>query len=143
MTPLLDLVLQLVMFFMISANFVMEQTSIEVKLPDAVSAKPLPVESDRVIFLNINEKGQVLLPPVDREGNNDTLDNAAQVKGYMERRAAAEKIKTRKDKPEATLILRIDKLCPFEKSFPIMQSCRAAGYSNVQLRAYRFSGQGE
>src|SRR6267142_725701 len=31
-TPLLDLVLQLVMFFMLCANFVMEQTAVEIKL---------------------------------------------------------------------------------------------------------------
>jgi biopolymer transport protein ExbD len=141
MTPLLDLVLQLVMFFMISANFVMEQTSVEVRLPEAISAKALDAKADTIIFLNINEKGQVVLPPVDREGDNDTLDNPAQVEGYMKRRAAAEKLKTRAEKPEATLILRIDKLCPFEKSYPIMKACRTAGYSNVQLRAIRFSGQ--
>ena len=40
-TPLLDLVLQLVMFFMICANFVMEQTSVEIKLPKAIAAKAL------------------------------------------------------------------------------------------------------
>ncbi len=141
MTPLLDLVLQLVMFFMISANFVMEQTSVEVRLPEAISAKALDAAANTIIFLNINEKGQVVLPPVDREGDNDTLDNPAQVKGYMDRRAAAEKLKTRAEKPEATLILRIDKLCPFEKSYPIMKACRSAGYSNVQLRAIRYSGQ--
>lgn len=140
-TPLLDLVLQLVMFFMISANFVMEQTSAEVRLPEAISAKALDPAVDTIIFLNINEKGQVMLPPVDREGENDTLDNPAQVEGYMKRRAAAEKLKTKADKPAATLILRIDKLCPFEKSYPIMKACRTAGYSNVQLRAIRYSGQ--
>ncbi len=140
LTPLLDLVLQLVMFFMISANFVMEQTSIEVRLPEAVSAKALDAKVDSIIFLNINAKGQVVLPPVDREGDNDTLDNPAQVEGYMKRRAAAEKLKTKADKPDATLILRIDRGTPFEKSYPIMKACRKAGYSNVMLRAIRYSG---
>jgi len=142
MTPLLDLVLQLVMFFMISANFVMEQTSIEVRLPEAVSAKALSAEAETVIFLNINSKGQVVLPPVDREGDdNDTLDNPAQVENYMKRRAQAEMLKTKLGKPEATLILRIDRETPFDKSYPIMKACRSAGYSNVQLRAIRYSGQ--
>lgn len=140
-TPLLDLVLQLVMFFMISANFVMEQTSIEVKLPEAVSAKALDKGAETIIFLNVNAQGQVLLPPVDQEGENSTLDNPAQVEGYMKRRAKIEQTKTKKDKPEATLILRIDKQTPFDKSYPIMKACRNAGYSNVQLRAIRYSGQ--
>ena len=41
LTPLLDLVLQLVMFFMIVSNFIMEQTNEAVRLPIAVSAKPI------------------------------------------------------------------------------------------------------
>ena len=39
LTPLLDLVLQLVMFFMLCANFVVEQTSDKIKLPEAEAAK--------------------------------------------------------------------------------------------------------
>jgi biopolymer transport protein ExbD len=140
MTPLLDLVLQLVMFFMISANFVMEQTSVEVKLPEAVSAKALGPNADAVIFLNVNEKGQVLLPPVDRVDDNDTLDNVAQVKNYMDLRRKTELLRTGARSPGATLVLRIDARTPFEQSYPIMQACRAAGYSNVQLRAIRHSG---
>ena len=137
LTPLLDLVLQLVMFFMISANFVMEQTSIEVKLPEAVSAKALEPDATTIIFLNVNAKGQVVLPPIDRE-DNDTLDNPAQVEGYMKRRAAAQKLKD--PKQNATLILRVDRGTPFEKSYPIMKACRNAGYTNVHLRAIRHGG---
>ena len=36
LTPLLDMVLQLVMFFMLCANFVMEQVNESVKLPLAI-----------------------------------------------------------------------------------------------------------
>ena len=43
-TPLLDLVLQLVMFFMLCANFVMDQTSVEIKLPDAIASFGAAVE---------------------------------------------------------------------------------------------------
>jgi biopolymer transport protein ExbD len=139
-TPLLDLVLQLVMFFMLCANFVMEQTDSEVKLPKAISAKALDKETKEIIFLNINSKGQVWLPPVDREGDNDTLDNAIQVENYMKRRAEAEKRKTKAEKPEATLILRVDESTPFGKSYPIMMACRNAGYSKVELRAIRAQG---
>ncbi len=140
MTPLLDLVLQLVMFFMISANFVMEQTNIEVKLPEAVAANALDGGPEVIIFLNVNAKGQVVLPRVDQEGEKSTLDNPAQVEGYMKRRAKAENIRTGREKPETTLVLRIDRGTPFDKSYPIMKACRTAGYTNVQLRAIRHSG---
>ena len=40
LTPLLDMVLQRVMFFMLVCNFTMEQVNEDVKLPLASQAKP-------------------------------------------------------------------------------------------------------
>ncbi len=136
MTPLLDLVLQLVMFFMICANFVMEQTSVEVKLPKAIAAKALD-KMDEAIYLNVNDQGKVLLTPDQREGDIDTLDNEVQVQNYMIRQAEREKRRTGKDRPETVLVLRVDKNTYFEKTYAIMRACRVAGYDKVQLRAER------
>src|SRR3954470_6910832 len=84
MTPLLDLVLQLVMFFMLCANFVMEQTNASIVLPEAIAAKTLQKEGgDHPIFLNINKEGKVLLAKVDAIGDKVVLDNAVQVGDYM------------------------------------------------------------
>jgi biopolymer transport protein ExbD len=136
-TPLLDLVLQLVMFFMLCANFVMEQTSVEIKLPEAIAAKALDKNEDEPFFLNVSQQGKVLLTPNQREGDTDTLDNEIQVKNYMLRRAAAEKARTGKERPQAVLILRVDKNTRFEKTYQIMHACRLAGYEKVQLRVIR------
>src|SRR5690242_10208859 len=90
--PLLDLVLQLVMFFMICANFVIEQTDVEIKLPKAIAAKAIEPTVESVIYLNVNEQGKVLLPPTeqyrDATGNETkTLDNPIQVEIYLKRKA--------------------------------------------------------
>jgi len=134
-TPLLDLVLQLVMFFMLCANFVLEQTSVEIQLPQAYAAKALDKTDEEVIYLNVNKQGKVLLTPNQREGDTDTLDNAEQVRGYMLRRAAVEKKRTGKDKPQAVIVLRVDMYTPFEQTYAIMKAARQAGYERVQLRA--------
>jgi biopolymer transport protein ExbD len=139
-TPLLDLVLQLVMFFMLCANFVMEQTSVEIKLPEAAAAKALDKADNDPFFLNVNAQGKVLLTPDQREGQDETLDNARQVEEYMKRRAAAEKRRTGKEKPESVLILRVDENTPFDKTYGIMKACRLAGYEKVQLRVILHSG---
>jgi biopolymer transport protein ExbD len=136
-TPLLDLVLQLVMFFMICANFVIEQTSDAVKLPKAIAAKALDKSDKDVIFLNVNSEGRVLLTPNQRLGDVDTLDNEVQVQNYMIQQANLEKRRSGKDKPEAVLVLRVDKNTYFEKTYAIMRACRAAGYQKVELRAER------
>lgn len=139
-TPLLDLVLQLVMFFMLCANFVMEQTDDRIKLPTAAAAKALDKAESDPFFLNVNTQGKVLLTPEQRLGNVETLDNVEQVKNYMLQQAATEKRRTGKERPEAVLILRVDEGTPFEKTYGIMKACRLAGYEKVQLRVILYSG---
>ena len=50
LVPLLDLVLQMVMFFMACTNFAMENINETVKLPLAQSAKPVDEHRDRDAF---------------------------------------------------------------------------------------------
>ena len=114
-TPLLDLVLQLVMFFMLCANFVMEQTNESIKLPTAAAAKVLDKDATDPFFLNVNRDGKVLLSPDQREGDVDALDNTEQVKNYMKRRATAETKRTGKERPESVLILRVDQRHAFRQ----------------------------
>src|ERR1700758_525822 len=54
LTPLLDMVLQLLMFFMMCVNFVTEQVNEGVTLPKAQSAKPMDKSETDVLFLNLN-----------------------------------------------------------------------------------------
>jgi biopolymer transport protein ExbD len=145
-TPLLDLVLQLVMFFMLCANFVMEQTNVEIKLPKAVAVKVGGEPDEYLIFLNVNDQGKVILTPTDQyrdsEGNvTATLDNATQVEIFLKRRAKEDLAAAgpaNKDKgPRSVLVLRVDHRCSFEKTYGIMRACRQAGYTKVQLRAMK------
>src|SRR5947209_9909641 len=64
LTPLLDLVLQLIMFFMITINFVRaDQFDDAIKLPVATSAMALEPGSDDLIFLNLFPDGKLAGTP--------------------------------------------------------------------------------
>jgi biopolymer transport protein ExbD len=152
-TPLLDLVLQLVMFFMLCANFVMDQTSVEIKLPEALSAKALEPTDRKVFYLNVNEKGEVVFPPgageKDSAGNDLLVANPDQLRVLMFRRAKEDKehiqrTEGREVKPDEQLrtlvILRVHKECRFEDTYKVMQACRTAGYVRVQMRAILGTG---
>ncbi len=148
-TPLLDLVLQLVMFFMLCANFVMADTGVEIKLPEAVAAKPLDAREDYVYYLNVNEKGQVIFPELARPIGSDgkpieSTDNPAQLLVILRNRANEDRRAAgpgNEDKPLRTLVvLRVHKECPFDKTYGIMKACRSAGYLRVQLRAILHGG---
>lgn len=143
-TPLLDLVLQLVMFFMLCANFVMAETGVEIKLPKAVAAKALDAREDYVIYLNVDAEGKVIFAPnaqpVDTTGNPiKSVENPEQLKVILRRRADEDKRAAgagNEDKPLRTLVvLRIHENCAFEKTYGIMKACRSVGYLRVQLRA--------
>lgn len=76
LTPLLDLVLQLIMFFMACVNFVSEQYSRNVWLPVAESAQEIqPDLADERVVVNVevaweqvrDAAGQVVLDPMRRQ----------------------------------------------------------------------------
>lgn len=150
-TPLLDLVLQLVMFFMLVSNFVMAETNVEIKLPQAIAAKPLGAREDYVYYLNVNEEGKIIFPenaqPIDSDGVTPIkfVNNPEQLKVILRRRADEDKRAAgpgNEDKPLRTLIiLRVDERCPFEKTYGVMEACRSARYLRVQLRAILYGGQ--
>ena len=141
-TPLLDLVLQLVMFFMLCATFVAEQTEATIKLPEAIAARALDKNEGDPIFLNINARGQVILSRSQMEDKGE-LDTPPELEQYLKRRAKVEYRATtgkaedppRDWKPQTTLIMRIDKEAEFSKTYPLMKACRQANYTKVELRA--------
>ncbi len=142
MTPMLDLVLQLVMFFMLCANFLMEDVNPTVKLPSAIQAKPLDKAEEYVIILNVNDKGHLLL---GRDKKSDTLTNRIQVTNYMKSKHDADenrrKNAEKRGVPEAKLpkfsliVLRAHENCTFKQVNEILLACQSAGYQDIQLRA--------
>ena len=43
--------------------------------------------------------------------------------------------------PRSVVILRVDRECPFEKTYAIMRAVRLAKYERVQLRVVQYGGQ--
>src|SRR6185312_3590007 len=82
LTPLLDVVLQLLMFFMMCVNFVSEQVTESVKLPTAQSALPMSKKETDVLYLNLNNKGLLVAP-----GEDHPL-GPTEWKGYLKRKFA-------------------------------------------------------
>src|SRR5208337_696715 len=106
LTPLLDMVLQLVMFFMMVCNFAMEQVNEEVKLPTAQSARPADKSEVEVLYLNLNSDGKVMVT-----GREYPLSNMAEIKFYLksmadEAKAAAERVGDRSGILKTVVIIR-------------------------------------
>src|SRR4249920_3039456 len=59
LTPMLDMVFQLVTFFMLVINFQSAALDMSLKLPVVGSARPVETQSEDLMVLNIDVKGQV------------------------------------------------------------------------------------
>jgi biopolymer transport protein ExbD len=143
LVPLLDLVLQLVMFFMMCANFVMEQVDQTIMLPVAQSAKPMAdVKGQDIVFLNINRDGELLV--VGRPKPLTTDDEVAvYLQGVFDegkKRAADLAKKSGAEaadvKPDTLIIVRAHRDANYESVYRVMRKCSDIGLRKIQLRAY-------
>jgi biopolymer transport protein ExbD len=137
--PMLDLVLQLVMFFMLCANFIAEDVNATIKLPTALQARPLDKTEDRVIFLNVDKNGWVL--PTGR-GNTVPLRNRIMVANHMKSMAQIDEelkkqavAKGKKEPKPALVILRAHQDCKYGEIADVLLGCQEAGYDKIQFRA--------
>src|SRR3954447_10606392 len=134
LTPLLDLVLQLIMFFMITVNFVrVEQFDDAIHLPVSGTAIPLDMGAEDFVFLNLDGSGQLV-----GTLSNMMLDTPEKLKVFLMRekegiersaraRGAVGEIKI-------VVVLRADKDARYRDVWDKLDSCQRAGFKHVQLR---------
>jgi biopolymer transport protein ExbD len=147
LVPLLDLVLQMIMFFMLCGNFASEDLNASIKLPAAIQAKPLDKSEDYVITLNVDkfrdEKGKVINDDRWRVlvRGADPLTNARQVQTYLNDKMALDqkRVDAAKEKGKeakiSLVVVRGDERCSFKDIHAVLEACRQSGYRDVQLRA--------
>jgi biopolymer transport protein ExbD len=135
LTPLLDLVLQLIMFFMITVNFVrVDQFDDSIKLPVATSAVAIDSSAEDWVFLNLGADGQL-------KGvlSNQMLDTPQKIKVFlMTEKANLERSAKARGKTgdiKIVVILRADKNCKYGDVWKVLDSCQQAGFRYWQLRA--------
>ncbi len=134
LTPLLDMVLQLVMFFILSANFVMQDLNDTIKLPEAIAAVPLDSSVTDLLFLNVNAEGFLL--PTD--GDREPIKTPPAIRNYLTRRyQTAENARGKEGATKVAVVIRASEDATFDKIFMIMQSCRQVGFTRLQLRALK------
>jgi biopolymer transport protein ExbD len=147
LTPMLDMVLQLVMFFMLCANFVTDRANKSIKLPDSIEAKALDKDVESVIYLNVDSDGDVLLVPRNvtreekRKDNSIAITNEIALQSYMKQRLLDfEKTLKKAEQGQGKtplVIIRADKGCTFRKVYNVMSACQKAGMRDVQLRVMK------
>jgi biopolymer transport protein ExbD len=138
LTPLLDVVFQLITFFMLVINFSNENYDNRVNLPVAGSARPVE-EGDKGmedrLVLNITKRGHLLIRGEDlpeHKAKQEIRHQADLVK--LNLRAAGVKVTPTTDLP-TTIILRADRDTEFASLYGLITACQANGFRRFALKA--------
>jgi biopolymer transport protein ExbD len=138
LTALLDIVFQLITFFMLVINFSNDNYDQRVKLPVAGTAQPVEegekVSEDRLV-LNIDKQGHLLM-------NGEVMPThkaIAEIKHQAD--LVKLNLKAAGQKPDAsgglptTIVLRADRDTPFSLFFTLITACQANGFHKFALKA--------
>ena len=138
--PLLDLVFQLIMFFMICVNFVSAQLNEEIKLPISQSARAMDKSEVEVLVLNMDPAGKIFVigreKPLSTEGEKKFF-----LKQYFaDAKLTAEARGDKKGEVKTTVIIRADRNANYQDVFELMALCKVTGFKKLQLRAFTKAG---
>lgn len=133
LTPILDMVFQLITFFMLVINFKGAEADLTLQLPVLGSARP------------IDTKGQesLLVLNIDGEGRLKVYGNVQDVQSFIaaEARLEIDRIKVKNknfkegDELPTTVVIRADKVTPFKLLHDIIETCQSRGYRKFALKA--------
>ncbi len=138
LTPLLDVVFQLITFFMLVINFSAENYDQRVHLPVAGSASPVDPgdgSKDRLV-LNIDKEGRLLI-------NGQVLAGEAALQEIqLQAELIRANVRLNKGKTLArgedlptTLVVRSDRETPFTDVYSLITACQTNGFRKFSLKA--------
>jgi biopolymer transport protein ExbD len=130
---MLDMVFQLVTFFMLVINFKAASLDLSLKLPVVGSARP------------VDTKGQedLLILNIDLHGKLNVYGMPQEVSSYIAREAQASLISARHTRPDikfgdelpTTIVVRADKTTPFKLLNHVIEICQKNGFRKFALKA--------
>jgi len=134
LVPVLDMVFQLITFFMLVINFQMNSIDKSMDLPVVGSARPVK-SGKSFMMINLNDKGQftVFSRPLPEE----------QIPGWIAREAQVNRLAIRKSNPNfadtddlpTVVIVRADKNTPFSTLAKIIKICQENGFRDFAFHA--------
>ena len=123
MTPMIDVVFLLIIFFLVSSNMARNESRMTIALPDALSgSRETADEGLRRIVINVPEPGSMLLGtrPIKPEDLPDILEYE----------------RTRSERP-LSLIIRTQRSVPTGEIKPILVAAARAGVWDVSFAVVR------
>jgi len=119
LTPVVDVVFNLLIFFALSLNFAATSGGINVKLPSASSAEPVKTEQ---VTINLTQAGQVYY----NEKKIEIDDLPAKLKGIEDK--------------DSLVIIRADNAVPHGQVVQVMDIIKSEGFSKLAIAVDQAAG---
>ena len=113
LTPMLDVVFIMLIFFIVTATFIKE-AGIQVERPNTVTAD---TQDDAAILIAISETDEIW---IDRQERDPRA-----IRGIIERLHA--------ENPKGSIVIQADEGSTHEKLVAVMEAAKAAGVTNVAI----------
>ena len=128
LVPILDMVFQLITFFMLVINFKTAELDTSLKLPVVGSARPLDTNGqDSLLVLNIDAEGRLHIFGEEHDLKTYVTDAARRAKVIRDANKNAEQ-------EESLVVLRVDRATPYRLLQEVFDTCRENGYSRFTLK---------
>jgi len=133
LTPLLDMVFQLITFFMLVISFKAAELDMTLQLPVVGSARPVDTTAQDLLILNIDSEGQLKLygrvvPDIERYIQSEA------VRSMMSAGMTTADLAADRDLP-TTVVIRADRATPFKKLDRVLRACQDNGFRQFALKA--------
>jgi len=141
--PMIDIVIQLITFFLMLVNFDQSNNDEIVRLPIADLAKPSEMEIDVMLILNVHRTGQVnvglggdVLLDLDSDSFRQHMVKEAR-EAVKSMKSAKRELKYTGKTPQlwTTVMIRADKELEYDKLQRMMKVCQDQGFTKFALRA--------
>ena len=135
LTPMLDMVFQLVTFFMLVINFKSAALDMSLKLPVVGSARPVDSKGqEELLVLNIDNLGTLNVYGAKKRDR--------EIESYLAGEAQASLLTARQKQPDikagdelpTTVVIRADKNTPFKLLNRVIKACQDNGFRKFALK---------
>ncbi len=133
LTPILDMVFQLITFFMLVINFKSASLDLSLKLPIVGSARPVDTKGmEDLLILNITQEGKLIVYGIPKD-----------IESYIAGEAQATLLWARRTNPDlkfgdelpSMVVIRADEATPFNLLNRVIKACQDNGYRRFALMA--------
>ncbi|MBI3864479.1 MAG: biopolymer transporter ExbD [Planctomycetia bacterium] len=132
LTPMLDMVFQLVTFFMLVINFQAASLDMSLKLPVIGSARPADKGAEELLVLNVNKNGKVMMYGNEQDPAAFVKNEGKEARFKLE--LSGKKVKKGEELP-TLVVVRADLGTPFELLNKVLTECQNEGFRKFALRA--------